>query len=612
MQEIVCPECGTLISGSNSAFKYSSRKCPGCGEMPYPAAKETISKIGYFLILFPAGIVGFCFIIFAFGSMLSKVSSWIKITDWEKTPAIIKEFSAEDVKNTQGVKRFQLKVLYTYEYQGKKYSNNSVTISSMTEEEQQEISIELRALLNDGNKTECYVNPKDPTKAVLRPYFSAESVLSTIILVFFPGLFCGLIPWGIFYFRTNKKILQLAEKHPDEPWKWNPEHQGIIQKNYYGYIGFWIISIFTFVFIITAPFLVFWNHYPLKNDVWFCVCFTFFSLLGIITGVLIRNKARSGKVPSLTLSNTPICPGTSISGAFYLPELTKDVGDFRIYLSCDKGKKYHYLPILEMENKPKSIFLSIRTVVAEGSCEAHIIKDSTTVNFNIEIPPNIPETIYGSEEEVTWAFTLMYGKGLSVTEETIAVPVFDLGDVLPIPSGSMETAKKQYQKQREEKKEKGNTLIKRLYAGLAIIIFLTFSISTFFSYRNYLYEQSMLSVQAEILKSSYEYIPKSKDPYYKIEVEFQYKVDGKSYLSTDAGTDTTTDDKAEVETLMKKYAPGNTVTAFYDPANPKVARLAIRTESGLLSSLVLAVFVVLALYLMPRILLFLDRKQAED
>jgi hypothetical protein len=99
---------------------------------------------------------------------------------------------------------------------------------------------------------------------------------------------------------------------------------------------------------------------------------------------------------------------------------------------------------------------------------------------------------------------------------------------------------------------------------------------------------------------------------YHPDVKYEYEVDGKQYTGTRAVQTSTggANFRRSVETFIKQHPKGADVQVYYNPANPAESFLEkgggsiMRSETGLIALVVVAVLVVFLIGLTARLLLF--------
>ena len=173
------------------------------------------------LFLLPFALVGFGMA----WLIVASVWTWLDTRSWVETPCTV--LTAEVEEDWGDTTTYSVTASYEYEwqenaYQGWKVSNyfgsDNIGTFHITK------ARELKEKIAQGGKSRCFVNPDDPSEAVLFRDFRGEILLFNLAFVFtFGGVgFSGLITVWIQKkaqtFRTSARA-----EHPTEPWLWQPD-----------------------------------------------------------------------------------------------------------------------------------------------------------------------------------------------------------------------------------------------------------------------------------------------------------------------------------------------------------------------------------------------------
>ena len=171
-----------------------------------------------------------CLILFAlpFAAIGMGVGAWMgwtviahmKMRGWEEVPAKIVR---ADLKVSKGRKSttYEVTAEYAYEYGSKHYTGRRVSLygSDNVGSFQQDVYRQLSECQKSGRLFRCYVDPKQPTEAVLYRDLRWEMIGFNMILVLvFGGVGFGLLTFGLLSRRKAQAEAALKTAHPDEPW----------------------------------------------------------------------------------------------------------------------------------------------------------------------------------------------------------------------------------------------------------------------------------------------------------------------------------------------------------------------------------------------------------
>lgn len=166
---------------------------------------------------------------------------WWRVSRWVETPCWIE--SAE-LKESQGddSTSYQAKASYRYEYDGRVHHGERVALNGGSDNLgafQHDAYRELtRHVVTKGKGAErepgdpakafrCYVNPADPTEAILyRTLRWEKQAFMAVFALTFPAVGAALVFGGLIHSARSKRENQRRLQHPEEPWKWKAAWTG--------------------------------------------------------------------------------------------------------------------------------------------------------------------------------------------------------------------------------------------------------------------------------------------------------------------------------------------------------------------------------------------------
>jgi hypothetical protein len=142
---------------------------------------------------------------------------------WQETPATIVWTKLESHSDSDGTTH-KATAEYTYQYRGRSYTGRRVALGSGSDNVgsfQEDAHRQLTERRRSGRPFRCYVNPDDPSDAILFRDLRTEMIVfkAGFTAAFGLGGF-GMLALGAWGYRKSKSETALAAAHPDEPWLW--------------------------------------------------------------------------------------------------------------------------------------------------------------------------------------------------------------------------------------------------------------------------------------------------------------------------------------------------------------------------------------------------------
>lgn len=166
---------------------------------------------------------GGTFVGYLAGSMLT---TWVRAQSWQEVPTRI--LSAElDVNYGDDSTTYRVRAMYEYTYQGRTLTSDRVASglgSDNIGSFHQDKYAELRAYLDSGRPFRCFVNPENPSEALLyRELRWGMLAFETVFALIFCIVGYGLMIAAVYGGRLVKEADELKERHTDEPWLWEKD-----------------------------------------------------------------------------------------------------------------------------------------------------------------------------------------------------------------------------------------------------------------------------------------------------------------------------------------------------------------------------------------------------
>lgn len=162
----------------------------------------------------------------ALGMFAWTISSWVSMQSWRETPARIDrvELVADDSGDST---TYRVEAEYAYGWEGREYRGDRVSMHTGSDNIgsfHQRAAAELGEHRDSGRPFPCFVNPDDPSQAVL--YRNPRIEMLGAMLLFglvFGGAGFGILGAAFFGARENRETAALRGRHPDAPWRWKKE-----------------------------------------------------------------------------------------------------------------------------------------------------------------------------------------------------------------------------------------------------------------------------------------------------------------------------------------------------------------------------------------------------
>ena len=187
-------------------------------------AKKPSRRAVVFLILFALPFAGAgTFVGYLAGSMLT---TWVRAQSWEEVPATILAANL-DVNTGGDSTTYRVEAVYEYDYGGQRYTSD-VASSSFGSDNigsfHQDKYAELRSYIDAGQRFRCFVNPDNPSEAMLyRELRWGIFVFEAVFALAFAGVGYGLMFAAVYGSRMVKEAAELKVSRPEQPWLWEKD-----------------------------------------------------------------------------------------------------------------------------------------------------------------------------------------------------------------------------------------------------------------------------------------------------------------------------------------------------------------------------------------------------
>ncbi|MCJ8331667.1 MAG: DUF3592 domain-containing protein [Lentisphaeria bacterium] len=286
--------------------------------------------------------------------------------------------------------------------------------------------------LRQENKVLCYVNPKDPSEAVIIRDVRIGMIL--FLLIF--GLVFGLVGYGIiwagFYsLRNSKKESKLRELHPDSPWKNKTEWSGdfITSSNKASLIGIFVFAVIWNAISSPVLFMVPAEIKKGNNAAWIGLLFPLIGLLMIIMTIHQFLKLRRFGESKLYIDGHTAVLGGTLNATIETSCYVDQREGFDISLDCTKtttsgsgdNRRTHTTIIWQAAQ-------TIHQFDSRGNVQ--------TIPFEMKIPYDIPDSDTANH---SWTLTIKADVPGPDYSARFNIPVFKTDASDPINTTSNET-----------------------------------------------------------------------------------------------------------------------------------------------------------------------------
>ena len=353
---------------------------------------------------------------------------WHEAAGWAPVPAEIVAVELEEHTDSEDDTTYQTTATYRYGYGGTSYTGTRVAIDTGSDnigQFQHRLYYDLRAAQENRTPVTAYVDPDDPTKAVLnrelRPGLFAMKGLFAIV---FGGVGFGLL-FGARY--AAKKMVaeeKLRDRFPDEPWRWKPEWAngriaGSARTAAYVAIGFAVLwNLISLPAALIVPGAIAGGNTAAAVALLFPLIGLGLAAWAIRTWLALRRF----KVATLVLQRMPVALGGRLTGTIRVEAEVPVTTDFGLELACVETLTRGTKKSRETEER---LVWQKQWRVPRHQCQ---IGSFTTIPIDVAVPADQPATTMEDGDKVAWH--------LEITGECpgpdfwsrFDLPIFDTGD----------------------------------------------------------------------------------------------------------------------------------------------------------------------------------------
>lgn len=331
-----------------------------------------------------------------------RVQSWIEI------PCEVKSVNMETSHSSKGGTSYRVVAEYRYKFRGRTHEGDRVGLTSGADnvgDFQQRVYDELKPFQQNGTPFRCFVNPSDPSQAVLyREMRWGLAALVSLFPMLFP-LVGGFVTFaGIVGSRNARRCLALRESNPGAPWKWRLEWEGAAVTPKSDGLGI-CIAVSALILLVQLPLVTTVVVTGTLSESSQAGLAFLPALLALIPLRMAWNRLRRRRVigvPSLEIKVWPMEPGRTIQADLMLAKNISPRETLIIKVTCSKvttrstGKG--------MSTRHETVWENTQTI---SSAEAQREIIGSRLPLSIDLPSGYPaadvgEDTHGSAESHEW------------------------------------------------------------------------------------------------------------------------------------------------------------------------------------------------------------------
>ena len=378
---------------------------------------------GAFVSVFGLLVLGGC--LYLLIDEIQRVQLIRSAQTWPEVQAYVVYVDRDVSYSSKGVKHDRLKCRYRYSYEGQEYHGDEIGLQGDTAEIghwKDELSLQLIQAEGEGTPIPCYVDPRQPSRAVLSRTFRAADFWTSLWL-WFGGACFGIFMLSVsFYvFRQRLQSGRLEAAHPGQPWLWKSEWRGDglkPQANAAPWLWAAIIP-FTVEAVTIALFVV-----PVLREEGGSFQAYFVAIAGLALPVILLAAAivttmrgRGLRGGRLHLETMPVCLGRELRGQLVLPAGSRTEG--LVHVELERIRK-----VVVGKNTRTDRQIMARQAVDGGAR----LEASGFATFKIVIPtekswPSRDESV--PHDRTTWELRVRFGQGWLRPRLIFDMPVYD-------------------------------------------------------------------------------------------------------------------------------------------------------------------------------------------
>lgn len=365
-------------------------------------------------------LVGMGFLVLG---MVPAVIDAVRMRQWEPVPAQVLEARLASSRSSNGNTTSRVHARYRYAVAGSTYTGDRVAVSNMADnlgDFWYQLGWQLKSAQQQGKPVTAWVNPADPTEAVLDRSLRWPLLgFWAIFLVVFGGVGGGMLAWARHSWRqASKPEHPLAPSHP---WMAHPDWAGpSIASN--ARAERWLFTVMGLVFLVfgaSVSALALPQAINSRPIVWVVLVFPLVGLVMCWHAIKRWRQHRRYGAAALVLAPHPAPLGGYVVMHLDLPVQAGPQARVVVALSClerstsGSGDDQRTSENLQWEN--------------EGVAKLLPAPSGTRIQWQTEVPAHLPPSVPPGEDGTVWRVSVT-GQGLDGDFNAhYDIPVFDTG-----------------------------------------------------------------------------------------------------------------------------------------------------------------------------------------
>ena len=274
------------------------------------------------------------------GLIVMTLVDYARMGDWVEVPCKIQKVELEEHHDEDGT-TYKVVASYAYVYQDRNYTGDRVAIHGGGDNVgsfQQQKYRELKRYQQNGQPFRCFVDPSDPSDAILYRQLRWEMLgFYSFFALGFGGVGFGILGGSLWATRKARAEVRLIRQHPAEPWRWKEAWaDGEIRSS--NKVRLVVALLFaTFWNLVSAPVLFFVPGEVLDNGNKLALLGLLFPLVGVglIAWALYEVLRWRKYGPSVfRMASVPGVIGGSLAGVVQTSAKVFPAEGYRVKLSC--------------------------------------------------------------------------------------------------------------------------------------------------------------------------------------------------------------------------------------------------------------------------------------
>jgi len=272
-------------------------------------------------------------------ALSAPLDAW-RMADWAEVDCRVLSAELEEHRGDDST-TYEVKARYRYTFNGREYTAERVSVHTGGDNIgsfQQDTYQQLAEYERSGEPFRCYVNPSDPSEAVLfRDLRWGLVVMMFLFGMVFSSVGLGLIAFGVWGGRLAKQQSALAALHPDEPWLHRPDWgEGQIRST--SKMRLWVSLVFALFWNAVSSFVWFAIPEVLEDGEWWVAALMgLFPLVGLgMIAWAAYEVARWRKYGTsvFQMASVPGVLGGTLAGVIRIGRLIEPREGFKLTLNC--------------------------------------------------------------------------------------------------------------------------------------------------------------------------------------------------------------------------------------------------------------------------------------